>query len=288
MNNYNVRVFDFSRYHGKAPQGSTLLRVHQLIKYWDQADLYKYGENPDVLIFQKVYITPDYKFPAHFKGIKILDICDPDWFDDAAIVETCNAMDAVTTSSGYLAEFISQFHNNVVHVPDRFDIEVLPPPKKHTNDAKTVVWFGYSHNAECLKPAIALIEELGLNLVVISNDDPIVNRWGVRDKSEYYTYIKYDEATIYKDLLKADFAVLPDGFRPVDPFKSNNKAIKANLAGLPVARDADQVKHYIKAKNRQKWFDQYYDTIKQQYDIRKSIEQYKEIIDGIQSRNNTH
>lgn len=277
----NVRFFDFSRFHGKAPQGSTLLRVHQLIKYWDIADLYKYGENPDVLIFQKVYITPDYKFPAHFKGIKILDICDPDWFDDAAIVETCNAMDAIVTSSDYMAEFIRQFHSNVICIPDRFDIEVLPKPKVHNGDAKTVVWFGYSHNAENLKPAIALIEELGLNLLIISNDDPIANRWGLRDKEDYYTYIKYNEDTIYEDLQKADFAILPDGFRPVDPFKSNNKTIKANLAGLPVAKDADEVRFYMKAENRHKWYVDNYATIKRDYDVRKSVDQYKGIINNI-------
>ena len=47
--------------------------------------------------------------------------------------------------------------------------------------AKTVVWFGYSHNIEALKQAIPLIEELNLNLIIISNDDPIANRWGLRD-----------------------------------------------------------------------------------------------------------
>ena len=48
-----------------------------------------------MLIFQKVYCTPDYKFPEHFEGIKILDICDPDWVDGASIVETCNLWTAV-------------------------------------------------------------------------------------------------------------------------------------------------------------------------------------------------
>lgn len=276
-----IRFFDFSRYHGKSAQGSTFIRVHQLIKYWPDAELYKYGENPHVLIFQKVYVSPDYKFPEHFGGVKILDICDPDWMDDAAIVETCNSMDAITTSSEYMAEFIRQFHDNVIHVPDRFDVDILPKPKQHKDKAKTVVWFGYSHNAENLKPAIALIEELGLNLLIISNDDPIANRWGIRNKQDYYKYVKYNEDTFYDDIQQADFAVLPDGFRPVDPFKSNNKTVKANLAGLPVAKDADEVRLYMEAEERRKWFDENYDIIKQEYDVRKSVEQYNDIIKRI-------
>ena len=51
-----------------------------------------------MLIFQR-FCTPDYKFPEHFEGIKILDICDPDWVDGASIVETCNFMDNCPCSS---------------------------------------------------------------------------------------------------------------------------------------------------------------------------------------------
>ena len=274
-----VRFFDFSRFHGKVPPtGSTHIRVNQVVKYWEEAELYKYGENPDVLIFQKVYCTPDYKFPEHFEGIKILDICDPDWVDGASIVETCNFMDAVTCSSEELVKFIKQFHSNVHHIPDRFDIDLLPEPKQHLDDAKTVVWFGYSHNAEALKQAIPLIEELNLNLIIISNDDPIANRWGLRDAKDYYTFVKYNEDTIYDTLKKADFAVLPDGMRPTDKYKSNNRTIKANLAGLPVAKTADQVRGYIKSENRRKWFNENYAIIKEDYDVRKSVEQYKNII----------
>ena len=175
-NKQMVRYFDFSKYHGKGRQGSTNIRVDQMVKYWPQAELYKYGEKADVLIFQKVYVLADYQFPVHYKGIKILDVCDPDWLSTwIHIVETCNAMDAITCPTQELADFIGQFHDNVHVVPDRFDIEVIPAPKKHTGDAKTVVWFGYSHNAEVLRPAIPILDKLNLNLIIISNDDPYVD-----------------------------------------------------------------------------------------------------------------
>lgn len=280
-----VRTFDYSQFHGKAePVGSTYIRVDQLIKYWPEAAKYKYGENPDVMIFQKVFCSPDYKFPINFKGIKILDICDPMWLEGVDVVETCHAMDVVTVPTESLAEFIRQFHKNVIVVPDRFDLETIPPPKAHQGLARTVVWFGYSHNIDTLRPAMDIINEMNFNLVIISNDDPIANRWAMnRPNLDWYTYIRYNEDTIYEDIQRADFAIFPDGMRPIDRFKSNNKTIKANLAGLPVAKTADEVRHYIKATNRTKWFDTNYDNIKTEYDVRKSVEQMKGIIDGLQS-----
>jgi len=280
-----VRFFDFSRFHGKSPQGSTQIRVIQPIKYWDEAERYKYGENPDVLIFQKVYMLPDYKFPRDFEGIKILDICDPDWLDQANIVETCNAMDAITCSSENLAKFVRQFHKNVHVIPDRFDLEVIPKPVQHISKAKSVVWFGYSHNSVLMKQAMTLLDELDLKLTVISNDDTFLHQFSKRNYKDFYTYLKYDEDTIYQELQKHDFAILPEGYRPQDHFKSNNKTIKANLAGLPVAKTADDVRLYMDAKERQAWFDTNYAKIQEEYDIRKSVEQYKGIIDELRSRN---
>lgn len=279
-----IRFFTYSQFHGKNESvGSTFIRVDQLIKYWPDSGLYKYGENPDVLIFQKVFSSEDYKFPQHFKGIKILDICDPMWLDGFNIVETAHAMDAITCPTESLAEFMRQFHNNVVVVPDRFDLEALPEPKQHIGDAKTIVWFGYSHNADMLKAAIPLIETKKLNLLIISNDDPIVYRWGVRDKSEYYKYKKYNEATIYQDLQQADFAILPDGFRPIDVFKSNNRTVKAQLAGLPVAKTPEDVEEFMDVSNRQKWFDTNYAIISKEYDVRNSVAQMEALIDEIKA-----
>lgn len=278
-----VRFFTYPQFHGKREQvGSTFIRVQQLLKYWPEAGIYRYGENPETLIFQKVFVSPDYQFPVHFEGKKILDICDPMWLEGYDVVETCNAMDVVTVPTKGLSEFIKQFHDNVHIIPDRYDIAALPKPKIHKGKAKTLVWFGYSHNATILKPALPLIDELGLKLILISNDDPIYNRFSKRKAEDWYTFKKYNEETIYQDLQEADFAILPDGFRPEDYFKSNNRMIRANLAGLPVAKDSEDVMKYMSASNRRKWFDDNYDIIKSEYDCRKSVEQYKDIISQIE------
>lgn len=279
-----VRFFTFSQYHNKRPVvGSTFIRVNQLLKYWDGADLYKYGENPDVLIFQKVYCTQDYKFPIHFKGLKILDICDPDWLDGVAIKETVDAVDAVVVPTQALKDFISQLTDKPIRViPDRFDMDLIPKkPKTHVKKARTVVWFGYKHNAEILRPALPLIRELGLNLKIISNDNPFLFQYADSVPQEKYEYIKYDEATIYKELQKADFAIMPQGFRPNDKYKSNNRMVKAILAGLPVAKDKDEVLSFMEPENRHKFIKDNYGRIKAEYDVRQSVEDYKELIDEL-------
>lgn len=277
-----VQYFDFGRYHGKGDkQGSTIIRMKQMQPYWPEFSPYKYGANPDALIFQKVYCTEDYKFPAQFEGITILDICDPDWLDGINIVETATGVDAVVVPTEPLAEFIRQFQPKTYVIPDRFDLAPIPAPRPHTEPAKTVVWFGYAHNALLMKQAMRILDELNLKLIIISNDDPLLHQWSKRDYKQFYTFMKYDEATIYQCLQLADFAVLPEGFRPVDAFKSNNKAIKANLAGLPVARTAEEVELYVDASERRKWFDSDYAKIREEYDIRLSVTEYQQLIDNI-------
>lgn len=282
-----VRSLTFSQFHNKRPPtGSTWIRIHQLFKYWKEFDLYQYGENPDVLIFQKVYCNTDYKFPSHFEGLKILDVADPDWFNGKTdIVETIQAMDAVTCPTENLAKFLRQLSDKPVKViKDRFDMEVIPKPKEHHYNGKTVVWFGYRHNAVTLRPAIDLIEKLKLKLLVIAEDDPLAYNWGSDELRKQYTYKQYTEETIYEDLQKADFAIFPKGTRPEDHFKSENKTVKANLAGLPVAVDEESVRAYIDPKNRQEWLDTNYAKLREQYDVRNSVKEMKELIEQISKK----
>lgn len=277
-----IRFFTFSQYHNRRPiTGSTNIRVHQLLEHWDEAELYTHGENPDVLIFQKVYCSPDYKFPANFEGKKILDICDPDWLDGRTqIKETCDAVDAVTCPTENLAKFLRQLTDKpVVVIPDRFELSDIPSLKPHKRKAQVVVWFGYRHNADLIKPALAIIKELKLKLMVVSDEDPFMDRTGKQDST--YQFIKYEEATIYQTLQLADFAILPDGNRPVDHFKSNNRTVKAILAGLPVAKTAEEVRSFMEAKNRQHFIHNNYDKIRAEYDVRLSVKEMKELINKL-------
>lgn len=284
-----IRYQTYSQFHNKDPVvGSDFIRVNQLLKYWPEAALYKYGEFPDVMIFTKVFSAYDYKFPNHFENIKILDICDPMWLEGMDVAETARAMDAVTCPTESMAQFMRQFNTPVYVIPDRWDIDpkVLKPPREHIDKAKTVVWYGYAHNAEILKPAIRTINELGLNLKIISNDDPILYRFDDRPKEEYYQFVKYSNDTILQELQLADFALLPIDYRPIGRFKSNNKTTHAILAGLPVATNGDELRSFLEPEARKKYMLEQYDIIKSEYDVRKSVDQMKEIIAEAQKKRN--
>jgi len=283
-----IKFFDFSKFHNKQPPtGSTRIRVNSLLKYWPEASLYKYGENPDILIFQKVYTNQDYLFPVHFKGVKILDICDPDWLMGTPIKQTVDAMDAITCPTKPLADFLRQLTDKpIVVIPDRWDMSIIPKPKNHRNKAKTIAWFGYRHNAETLKPALSLINDLNLKLLVLADDNPLVWQWlhgeiGDKFRDNNYEFIKYEEETFYKNLQQADFCIFPPGDRPQDIYKSNNKTIKSILAGLPVANNADDINNFLEPEKRTAWINKRYNETVRDYDCRQSVKQYKELIDEL-------
>lgn len=289
----NVRFFTFEQFHNKRNIGSTTIRVRNLIKYWPEADIYKYGEKPDVLIFQKVYVADSkqglYKFPANYKGgLKILDLCDPDWFiHNNWLVATINGVDAVTASSQEIVDFVKQVTDKPVRlIKDRFDLTKFPEPKIHKGKATDIVWFGYMHNAEVLRGVVFHCLKRKLRLTVISDADPQV--WQVTgDESfkPYYNFIKYDE-NAYTKIQGADICVLPKGSRPQDRFKSDNKTTIARLLGLPVATSPEELDRFIDPDERNKEVEKWYNITTQEYDVKKSISEYKELIVEIKNKRN--
>lgn len=289
-NKLSVRFFSFEKYHNKKNTGSAKIRVQNLIKYWTEADLYKYGEKADVLIFQKVYVQPDFEFPTTYPGIKILDICDPDWLEDMPIKQTVDAMDAVTVPTKALKDFIEQLTDKPVRIiKDRFDLAEFPSQlKQHTGMAKNVVWFGYSHNARTLKGAINSIKELGLNLTVISNKEPGLMNWGEAigfDKTKY-TFLPFKQDEAYYEISQHDIAILPFGGEPRDRFKSNNKDIVANLCGLPVVKNREELEEMLDPEARNKEVKVKYANAIENYDVKLSVKEMKDLINEI-SRSKT-
>lgn len=240
------------------------------------------------MIFQKVYVTFDYKFIQHFGGIKILDICDPDWRDtpDIFIKETLDAVDAVVTSSQPLADYLQTMTDTkCLEIKDRFDLDEFPARKKHFSEAKTAGWFGYSHNAETIRFAVPSLEARGMKLLIISNEDPAAWRWANKPEQfqkNNYKFVKYhDDLQARTILQQADLAVLPKGNRPFDKFKSENKTIVAELCGLPVIRDSDELDKMMSGPAREKYIESVYNKLKADYRVEKSVEEYKELIDGL-------
>ena len=79
----------------------------------------------------------------------------------------------------------------------------------------------------------------------------------------------------------ADICVLPKLNRPQDRFKSENKTVIAQLLGLPVAYNADELDKFMEADDRNGHIDTKYDKLKQDYDCLVSVKEYKELIDEI-------
>lgn len=280
----NARFQTYEQYNAKQDIGSTRLRVHNLLKHWPEAGLYKYGENPDVLIFQKVYVTYDYKFPLHFKGLKILDICDPDWKDspDIFIKETLDAMDGVVTSSQAMADYLQSMTKTPVKlIKDRFELSEFPKPKVHSGPIKKAIWFGYSQNVFSLRFAIRSLEQREISLTILSNDDPMAYRWAdSKDYEKLYRYVKYEHPP-YEEIQKHDVTVFPIGNRPFDNFKSENKTIISQLCGVPVAQDANQLDKLNDPAERNK-ID--YAKLREDYDVKLSVKEYQDFINELTSK----
>lgn len=295
-----VRALTFEQFHGKHGIGSTNIRVRNLMKFWPDYKFYTYGEKPDVMIFQKVYELDDYHFIQHLDCIKILDICDPDWYQfEVRIKQTVDAVDAVTCPTQEIRDFIAQMTDKpVVVVPDRFVIDDLPEPRLLNKEPTNLVWFGYSHNAEVLKQAIWSIEDKyridssgervlsevsPYKLTVISNDDPAIWRAATNQEAfqAKYTFKKYDNETIRQELNKFDLCLLPPGGRPQDRFKSNNKTVLAYLSGCPVVTTMDELNAMKDYKKRNAVALQKQKEYSVEYNVVKSVEQMKELIDEL-------
>lgn len=281
-----VRFFTFSMYHAKGNVGSTRLRVEQLINYWPEADLYKYGENPDVMIYQKVYVQPDWLFMKHFKGIQILDVCDPDWLDGVGIRDTVDSVDGVTCATEPLAEFIRQLTDKpVIVIPDRHDLREFKKQAKHSGPIKSVVWFGYKHNAEALRWAMNFLARKDIHLTVISNEDPMPHQWAdSSEKSkELYTFQKFEAETLNEELAKHDAALLPVSSRPEDRFKSNNRTVIAWLSGLPIITDDASFERLDDPKLRQAEATKLRAEAEKDYDVRLSVSEMQAFISALAS-----
>ena len=75
--------------------GSSRIRARWLLPYWKEAEEYVIGKKYDVIIFQKVFWS-SFKENGNYKGIKILDLADPDWLENKPVFEYIDWVDATT------------------------------------------------------------------------------------------------------------------------------------------------------------------------------------------------
>jgi len=275
-------IISFASMHGRHPWkiGSSMIRGQWLAEAWPDADLWSNGRKFDALIFQKAYWE---QMMNDFTGPKILDLCDPDWMDgNLELIKVSKLVDAITCSNPGLTEFVSKVVKNipVITVPDRLNMGYFTNPKKHIGRAKTVVWFGYSHNAkEVLPRVLSSLKQHGLDLLVVSNAgfNPI-NSFGVQIQN-----IEWSLERAYEDIKLGDIAINPKSVFGNYRYKSNNKTLISWGLGIPVAETADDMVKFLEPAGRQKEVDARRVELEKDWDIQLSVRQFEDILKTIWS-----
>jgi len=273
-----IGIQTFEKFEGRKGIGSSRIRARWIANHWEDAEIYKSGQKYDIMIYQKCYWIDHAK---NFDGIKILDLCDPDWLHWAyRVKEMIDLCDAVTTSTEALAESIRKFTDKpVVCIPDRLDLDEFKNKKIHCGRAKTALWYGYSNNATLLYPVINYLIKHNLNLIVLSDKQVQIQRdQAEKIKVDFY---KYNEETANNNIIKGDFVINPKSKSGKWKYKSNNKTITALALGVPVVETPKDIERFLDPDERNKEINDKTENIRKEYDVKNSIKQYNDLIDEI-------
>lgn len=263
-------IITYEQWHNKQA-GSSKIRGKYLAKYWDEAELFKSGRKYDTVIYQKVYWIDHAK---QFKGLKILDICDPDWLAHEPVAEMMQYVDAVTCPTENMANFMKQFGKPVRIIQDRHDLDEFKENKQARKDCKMALWFGYSHNFHTMKNVGCHLARLGLSLKIVSNS------FIQYDEECKEKFIKYSDDPVKNnwEFLEADLAILPKSVRLQDRFKSNNRKTTCWLIGLPVAETLEELEKLMYYEYRKKEGIEKRIYARENYDVKLSVEEFKQFI----------
>lgn len=233
--------------------GSSRIRGTWLVNNWPDAEIFEIGKKYDAIIFQKAYFL---RLMKAYDGIKILDLCDPDWMSGRPVAECIQHCDAVTCSSKALVDFVKNLTDKpVVYIEDRVDMSVHAQKKEHKGEATGAVWFGYHNNQELLDGVLPTIKRLGLTLTVIS-DMPYVYRGSTQGVDEAWAKhnivnVRYDQKSINEGIIhNGDFVLNPQPRHGKYRFKSMNKTLISWALGMPVAKDVAHVERFMHEDHR--------------------------------------
>lgn len=277
----------FEQFHGRENIGGSRIRANWLVEKWKQAgeemgeaELYKFGGKYDAIVFQKVYWTD---MAEVYRGVKILDMCDPDFLTwGYPVKQMINACDAITTSSENLAEAVLSFSGDkpVHYIPDR----VLDPEKIeqkiHVGPTKSIAWYGYADNFPMLDAAINSIIKADLELVVVATR-PYIPRSVVNGKKLRYRNLPWTPTTWERDVRTADLVLNPQGTGGKWKFKSNNKTTQAWAWGIPVVHNEAELKNLMTEEQRIAEAKKRRSEVLTGYDVRQSVVDMKKLISEI-------
>lgn len=266
-----IGFLPFERVHGKQNIGSSRIRVYWITKNWEDAEVFKYGQKYDIIVYQKVYYP---RILERYDGLKILDVCDPDWIDNENFMKCLPMFDAVVTSSAQLKDFISTLTDvPVINIQDGHDLGWYGEPAEPTEGSgKNAAWFGFSHNASALIPVYDTLKELEIKLTIYSDrQDGNMNRAD--------NWVKYDPADINENLKKHDMIILPhDIYNANFKYKTNNKEVSCWGLGVPVAKTKDDLLRLMDYKQRVKDSKENRKKFVEKYDVKYSVDEWKKFI----------
>lgn len=265
----------FENLHNKPNTASSRYQGHWLMKYWPEAEVYRYGQKYDAIIFQKAYL-PEYM--KLYDGVKILSICDPDWINGVEIKRISEYIDGIVCPTEEIAKFLRQLTDKPVKViPDRIDLNFYKERKIHKGKAKEAVWHGYSQNHYTIKAAKGALYRLGLRLSVISDSSFTLNSDSDSEKIDE-RYTKWNSDNFGREFIKSDICILPGSTNPLHKYKSNNKTTLAWSLGLPVATNVEELTRFMDESERIKEQKLRYKEVKEKYDVKLSVKEYQEFI----------
>ena len=274
-------ILTFERYLGKRNIGSSRIRGKWLADNWEGVELFTQGQGYDFIIYQKAYFVEHAKA---FKGIKIFDLCDPDFLHwGYRTKEMLDNVDIITTSTEALAKTLRNFTTKpVVHIPDRINLKEFTTKKYHKDRARTVVWYGYSTNFEMLKPVLHFIKKLKLNLIVISDTsflmpNAYVNSIEVRN-------FPHNWDTVALDIQEGDIVINPQSSKGKWKYKSNNKTLFAWAQGMPVATNLIELQKFLSEEERRKEAIKRTKELEEKWDICYSVNELKTIIKDVKKQ----
>jgi len=275
-----VGIYTFAKKHYRNIEkcGSSMIRGQWLVDHWPEAELYREGKKYDVIIFQKVWLEELYD---GFDGIKILDLCDPEWIQSNwPIKKIAKKVDAITVSSKGLYDELKKIVDcEVIWIDDRVNLDYVGGHKKKhiAGRAETVGWFGYSGNGfNVLDPVKGHIYTEQLKLNVISDKEirfPTINS---QTKFKEFSWDK-----LIFDLLECDFILNPPLNNSFGKYKSLNKTYLAWALGIPVAHNIGEFKEFIDGDKRKLAGESVYNIVRKDFDIKQSVKQYQELIKKI-------
>lgn len=271
-----IAMLSMEKYENRRPEavGSSRIRCRWVMKYDKRLVPFKNGVKYDAVIYQKAYWKEHMK---RFPGIKIFDLCDPDWMEGKPITEVAEMVDGFTVPTQALADFIGQLTEKpIMVIPDRIDPEEHTPVKsEHIGKARSVVWFGYSSNQEVLDQTVVFLKSKMLQLVVVSD----------RNYHDADINVPYDYRTIHEELIRHDFVLMPDYKKNLrHSFKSPNKTLTSWALGLPVAIGPEDIERFMSAEEREKESKMRRAEVLEKHHSRLSGPEYVNFINDIMKR----